>query len=119
MRKTIDIAMIGFLHKVARGLAPESVCDLFSRRSQSLFTCGFIRRSPVHNWQLHDPVVFNHPAIIKRSVFGLICIYNSLPDHIVSAKTPQILQRGLQKLAKEAALANVADWPLMFRARIQ
>jgi len=58
-----------------------------------------------------------HPAAIKRSVFGLIRIYNSLPDHIVSAKIPQILQRGLQKLAKEAALANVADWPLIFHAR--
>ena len=115
---TGDNLALGFLHKVACGLAPKPVCDLFRVHPQNLFSYGFIGRSPAHSLQLHDPVAFDHPAIIKRSVFGLIRIYNSLPERIASAKTPQILQRGLQKLAKEAAAGNVADWPLMFHASV-
>ena len=113
-----DISMLCFLHKVACGLAPKPLCELFSGRSRNLFEYGFSSRSPIRKSRLRDPVAFNHPVIIKRSVFGLIRIYNALPDHIVLAKTPQILQRGLQELAKEAALANVADWQLMFHASV-
>jgi hypothetical protein len=110
-----DIAMLGMLHKVSLDAAPNSLCRLFRRRPQNLLNyCASDR--PRHARQLHDPVEFNHPVIIKRSAYGLIRVYNALPGHVLSAKTAKSFQRKLQKLAKEAASANAADWQLMFHA---
>ena len=66
--------------------------------------------------QIHDPVEFNHPSIIKRSFFGLIRVYNDLPQFLVSAKTTKVLQGRLQKLAKVAAVSHDINWLLMFHA---
>ena len=66
--------------------------------------------------QIHDPVEFNHPGIIKRSLFGLIRVYNDLPQSVVSAKTAKGLQWRLQMRAKEAAVLNDTSWALMFHA---
>ena len=82
---------------------------------------------PASEWRVpHDPSSTNErwsglvaaelKQIIKRSVFGLIRVYNDLPQFVVSAKTAKVLQRRLQKRAKVAAVSHDINWPLMFHA---
>ena len=70
----------------------------------------------LHQKYLHDPLEIGHPAIIKRSIFGLVRIYNCLPDEVASAKTAKAFQNRLQKCVKDVAVASHANWPSMFHA---
>ena len=111
-----DMAMLALLHKVSLGIAPEPIRNLFKARSGTLDMHGFGGTFSTHCRQLHDPVAFNHPVIIKRSIFGLIRIYNRLPTYTLDAKTPKVFQHRLQNAAKDAARANSAIWQQMFHA---
>ena len=109
-----DIAMLALLHKVSLGVAPEPICSLFNMRAGTLDHLGFSSSFRTHCRQLSDPVAHFHAPIIKRSVFGLIRVYNRLPSHVLDAMNVSIFQRRLQKLAKDAARANSAQWQFMF-----
>jgi hypothetical protein len=111
-----DIAMLGLLHKIALGSVPQPILDLFKSTPQNLFSVGFTSSRVRHNMQIHNPVEFNHPGIIKRSVFGLIRVYNDLPQYVASANSAKVLQKRLQKRAKVAAASHDMNWPLMFHA---
>ena len=63
-----DLAMLALLHKVSLGLAPKPIGNMFKLRAGTLDCHGFSLGLPTHCRQLHDPVAFNHPPIIKRSV---------------------------------------------------
>ena len=63
-----------------------------------------------------DPVAFNHPVIIKRSIFGLIRVFNALPQAHVSARSTKAFQKLLQDRAKDAARRGEANWERLFHA---
>ena len=73
-----DVAMMGLLYKVFRGVAPKAIQKLFSLNPCSLHTFGFAPSASRHKYEIHDPVEVGHPAIIRRSIFGLIRIFNQL-----------------------------------------
>ena len=55
---------------------------------------------------------------IKRSMFGLVAIYNRLPADIVeSASTVPEFQSALQDLLKRAATSNIRNWERTFSPR--
>ena len=110
-----DIAMLGLLYKVAHGLAAPPLQDLFPASQRSLTSFGF-GPQPVHEWQLVDPVEPTHPNIIRRSVFGLIRIFNRLPAHTVAAKSVNHFQKILQRAAKDRAKSGDHTWQLMYCA---
>lgn len=91
-----DLAMLSLLHKVSLGTAPTPIADLFKHRTGTLDSFGFSGSFRSHVRQLHDPVAFNHPPIIKRSVLGLIKVYNRLSSHALDAKAPKQFQHILQ-----------------------
>ena len=64
---------------------------------------------------LMDPVEPSHPVIIKRSIFGLIRVFNRLPQAAVDAKTTKLFQRYLQDCAKHAAKNDASEWQLMLK----
>jgi hypothetical protein len=111
-----DMAMLAHLHKVSLGLAPKPIRNMFKLRAGTLDCHGFSLGLTTHCRQLHDPIAFNHPPIIGRSVYGLIRIYNRLPASVLDAKTTQSFQLRVQNLVKDAAKAEAANRQLMFRA---
>ena len=113
LRLRRDIAMLGVLHKVSLGIAPTPLQNLIQRRVCNLRTYGFRNGVSYHNRQLHDSVGRNSPVLLKRSLFGLVHVYNRLKQDVVDATNIQISQRKLQSLAKEAVDLN-PDWDLMF-----
>lgn len=115
-----DIAMLGVLFKVSHKKAPPPVCALFKPYGRGALTAyRFVSAEVFHSFALHDPIEPTHPVMLKRSLFGLIAIYNRLPQELVEVESTQSFQRKLQRLARDAAVDGDAHWHLMFSCRKQ
>ena len=111
-----DIAVLGLLYKVASGLAPPALAALFRPAAGNLEQFGFATTQTFHEKALFDPIEPGHPAILRRSIYGMIGRFNRLPAHIVNSRTVQIFQRRLQHKAKSSA--GQPGWPEMFRTGV-
>ena len=75
------------------------VCDLFERESRELHgilsrTRGATRR---HDMQFKELVTIGgHTEVFKRSCFGLLTIWNMLPEDVVRSRSVKSFQRSLQ-----------------------
>ena len=61
---------------------------------------GFRFKVPLHSKQLQDVVTSNSPVMMKRSLFGVVRIYNRLSQDVVDNKNVKIFQKQLQDIAK-------------------
>ena len=106
-----DIAMLGLIHRVVLGFAPEQFSD-YIRPARAMLNRPREWRSPGsrHNKQLHDAIDGTNSAMMSRSLFGLVNSYNLLPQAVVDAKTTRAFQRCLQRGVKRAATNGVTDW---------
>ena len=95
-----DIAMLGVLHKIVLGVAPTPFQTLFNGISY-------------HNKQLQDDAGRNTPVMLKRSLFGLVHVYNRLPQDVVDDENVQNFQRKLQCIIKSEIDKN-PNWDLFF-----
>ena len=118
-----DIGMLGFLHKAALKQAHDDILALFPHapdQAQRMHNTRLANRR--HDRQLLDRVRgFSDKIcldIFTRSIFGLVRVYNLLPQHWVSAKTVSSFQRLLTNAAKEACQRNIAGWESMFSPRV-
>ena len=68
----------------------------------------------LHNRQIECRVSPRSPAIMRRSIFAMVPVYNKLHQNIVSANSVPIFQKRLQMELKEAAKNNVQDWDKIF-----
>ena len=107
-----DIAMLGLLHRVVLRSAPEPLRSLFPLARSTLFEHGF-GRGPCHTKQLADPIMPGHSACFKRSLFGLVAVYNQLPSDAVACNTVKAFQAALQRLLESKLGMN--DWRNYFK----
>ena len=89
---------------------------LFGPGSATLTSHNLRPVRPFHDRSVQDPVEPGHPIIIKRSVFGLIRVFNKLPPEVVETKTVKQFQRLLQKRTKLASTGGGAAWKSMYCA---
>ena len=54
----------------------------------------------------------------RRSAFGLIRIYNLLPEHVVNTDTVKDFQHALTSILKDYAISGSRDWSLLFSPRL-
>ena len=78
-----DIAMLGFLHRVARQWAPSIFNKIIQRGSNARSLRSLRCPGKRHSYQLKDPCGNIVTRQFNRSVFGLINIYNLLPQCVV------------------------------------
>ena len=93
------IAMLGFLYKVAWGLAPQCLCELFERKAAPSYTGHLRGLSLRHAWQFKEPIETmggRYTDAVARSAFGLTTIWNKLPTEVVSCPSIKLFQRRLQ-----------------------
>ena len=91
--------MMGFIFKCARGLAPIRCQGLFEKSSRNyVFSTRF--RDSRHQYQLVDPVGIGSSPILKRSVYGLVAVWNALSVELVTAKDTKSFQKALTEEAK-------------------
>lgn len=110
--------MLGLLHKNSLGLAPKPLQALFSTRVWNLSSYGVGSVPDRHPRQFHDPMEHSHPSIMKRSLFGLVHVYNTLPASTVATGAVKTFQRRLQWQAKDKMKADGAQWKLMYHASV-
>ena len=97
--------MLGVLRRVVLGIA---LAPLHLRHF------GFQDETKFHNKELHDPAGTKCPAILKRSLFGLVHVYNRLSQRTVNAISVQQFQRNLLCIAKNEVDTN-PNWDWIFR----
>ena len=104
-----DMAMLGLIHRTTLGIGPPHFCEWFTFANGPT-TRTTRRRTRQHPWQLHDPVDSSHTELLKRSVFGLIRVYNELDYDIVNTCSVQVFQHHLQDKLKRLADSDPENW---------
>ena len=108
--------MLGNLHKIVLGIAPSPFYKLISRRACNLRSYGFHNGIPFHDKQLQDDVGRSSPVILKRSLFGLVHVYNRLPQEVVNTTTLKQFQSKLQCIVKDA-VDVIPQWETLFHRK--
>ena len=97
--------MLGVIHRTALGKGPPQFAEYFKKSANGK-----------HKFSMHDPRAECKAPLVKRSVLGLVAIYNLLPPDIVSTKSVPRFQQGLQKLVSTAAKTGHPKWTDAFTA---
>ena len=95
-----SIAMLGFIYKCVRGLAPVLCCSMFTldhRRNQNLRS-----NDRLHKFQLVDPVGVSASPLLRRSIYSLVTFWNHLPKDVITAPSVKSFQSRITDLAKQA-----------------
>ncbi len=110
-----NIAILGLLHKRVLGLCHPSFDKLLPWYSQHFSS----PRAVGHNKQLygHWLEVTQHRTLFRNSIFGMIDIYNNLPQYVVDAQSVSAFQGLLTKMAKARCQRNDVDWESSFARR--
>ena len=112
-----DIAMLGVIHRSVLGLGPEQLCRFFRRNWD--FECNNTRLGRRrHSRQLVDPRGPRFSEQFRRSAFGLVAVYNLLPDEVVMAPTVSLFQGQLQSLLRSFAVLGTGHWYQLFSPRV-
>ena len=106
-----DIAMLGFLHGIILGLAPSCLSDFFPfnvpvshRRSVSRSAAR------TRNKQLVDKTRTACSDLLRRSVLGVVSVYNLLPQFVVDCCTVSDFQSMLQHVVAFRARSSCEYW---------
>ena len=112
-----DISCLGVIHRTVIGEGPPHFKSMFAYTSEVLHTHDTRYSSSLHNKQLFDPCDGNHTAFLSRSIFGLVHVYNTLPQNVVDSKTVNIFQQKLQNILKQNARSDMVNWANTFNRR--
>ena len=108
--------MLGVIHRCTLDKGPEHILDVFKRSTAQ----GRNTRagSAEHDKQLVDMRNLQCLEIERRSAFGLLWMYNHLPQNIVTGTNVKEFQRDLQGLLKHHIMLGCDGWKSMFSRRI-
>jgi hypothetical protein len=97
-----DIAMLGVIHRTAMGRGPRHFRIHFQKQQD-----GYIK----------DPRAELKGAVVQRSAFGLVAVYNALPAKVKASHTVSNFQQRLQDVLKQAAVDGILEWPKLLSPR--
>ena len=112
--------MLGVLHKVILGYAPEPLAVLFPVLGVVHEPAAMQRMRnwrPKHSKQLHAEIDFTANDVMQRSLFGLVHLYNKLLQSAVDASSVKIFQRQLQEALKRYARSGAESWQSLFSTK--
>jgi len=109
-----DISMLGMLYKCAHGIAHADLCDLFPR-APMVSRAGFPTRV---SWRLHSmQLLLRHHGVQRaefhRSLFGLVKIWNVLPNSVVTKPSVSSFQSAVMEIVKRAVKDDAENWQAM------
>ena len=112
-----DMAMLGVLHKIVLGQAPAPLAALFPFLGEVFEP---VDRQRLRNWrprhgkQLSTEADFASSDVMQRSLFGVVLLYNRLPQSVVDAPSVRVFQARLQGGLKEYARSGIDRWQRLF-----
>jgi hypothetical protein len=109
-----NIGILGFLHKRVLGNAHPVF-----QQSFPFFNDVFRHPRQGHNKQLYGHIleVQFQLQLFKRSIFGMVDVYNGLTQEVVDLKTVKDFQSELTKIARTRCQAGDANWYFSFACR--
>ena len=114
-----DVAMLGVIHRAALKKGPEHFHCYFSLDEEHTRPGTRLQsRRAKHGRQLKEYRAGTHLNVLRRSVFGLVTVYNLLPAWVVQLKDVKDFQYALQEHVKERAYQNCEDWHLTYSPRL-
>merc|ERR1711907_309905 len=102
--------MLGLIHKCVLRRAPKVLASLFPMVERTTHKHSTRFAPSRHSYQLFDYCEGVKSAILERSVYGLVKVYNRLPPDIVSRTTVKEFQRELHNAVKVACKSEVDGW---------
>ena len=113
---TRDIGMLGLLYKCAHKTAHPALMELFPRcEGSSRRHCQ--RHHSLHDFQLLDRCDGPRTAMMDRSVFALVRVFNKLPVGIVEAPSVPSFQSRLTSLSRDQCMDGGNTWGNYFPPR--
>jgi len=110
-----NIGILGLLHKRVLGIAHPIFNKLLPYHLEIF---GSLRQGE-HNKQLYghgNEIHFQH-GLHRRSIFGMVHIYNRLPQEIVDCACVSSFQRELTLIARKKCEGGNPDWSFLFSGR--
>ena len=109
------IGILGFLHRVVLGQVSGQISDLFSHGTCVGISDNISARSrggicAKHTKQIVDRVQASSSDQFRRSIFGMVQCYNSLPQSFVDLPIVSLFQRSLQVVLFRHAESGSANW---------
>ena len=104
-----DIAMLGLIYKCVYKLAHPDLCELFSRCEAAHVFHTRLQENR-HTLQLAEEDQGSRHAFLRRSIFGLVRIWNRLDQSIVELPTVSEFQGGLTELVRCRCRAKNFNW---------
>jgi len=102
-----DISMLGLIHRTVLGEGPVHFRAFFKLWSSP----GGRYRRQRHTRQLEDPCDRpSCPNYVLNSAFGLVAIYNLLPQYVVDSASVKAFQGKLQDIVVYFATTHHAEW---------
>ena len=110
-----NIGILGLLHKRVLGEAHPIFQKLLPFHADIF---NYLRPRE-HSKQLYCHIleVQRQQALHQRSIFGMVKVYNHLPQWLIDCSTVSSFQSHLTKLAREKCKKDEPDWKSMFSAR--
>ena len=111
-----NIGVLGLLQKRVLGLSHPVFQDLLSYHADVL---GSLRPGE-HDKQLYGHILnvqFQH-ALLYRSIFAMVYVYNRLPQEVVDSKTVASFQTCLTCMARKACEDGDPKWANLFSCRM-
>ena len=113
-----DMALLGLLHRVVFNDVSPQLAELFPPARTWPFNIATTRlQIRRHNRQLRQHAIGTET--LRRSLFGLVKIYNLLPQQVIDLKSVQLFQCALQHALSLAACRNVRYWEFLFSPRLR
>jgi len=109
-----NIGVLGLIHKRVLGNAHPVYQSLLP-----FFTDVFGYPRQGHNKQLYGHILEAQfqLQLFKRSIFGMVDVYNALSQEMVDLKSVKIFQSELTKFARARCVADDANWISSFAGR--
>ena len=109
------IAVLGLLHKCARGVAHPAFLRLFPPAPSERPHNHEMRQQKLkHGYQLLERCQGHHTDMLSRSLFGLVRSYNRLPQHIVEQNNVSEFQSALTQDARRLCRDKSPGWCTMY-----
>ena len=109
-----DIAMLGMLFKCVRGDAHPGFRKFIREARHTPHRFNTRTASARHAWQLEDPTTEYTLDCVRRSLLGLVRVYNLLPTDCVEAASVSKFQIALTALAKKLCQDDCCEWVSRF-----
>ena len=112
-----DIAMLGCIHRAANCKGPPPLWRFFRRAAPTIVTST--RSTICHTRQIAEWTRGRDLEIMRRSAFGMIRVYNLLPQVVVDHVDVKSFQSALTQLVRNRLNSGDPTWRFLLSSRHQ